>query len=111
MRATTQKNSSRLTKALLETANDMKAGGVLTDVQHRKITLRHLGEAPVVEALTPTQIKQVREHAQMSQGAFARHLRTTAGYVSKLERGETEPTGPTLVLLNVIRRKGIEVLR
>ena len=47
----------------------------------------------------------------MSQGAFARHLHTTSGFVSKLERGEMTATGPALVLLNIIRRRGIEVLR
>ena len=39
---------------------------------------------------------------------FARYLNPMAGYVSQLERGANRPTGPSLVLLNVIRRKGIE---
>jgi len=30
------------------------------------------------------------------------------GYVSQLERGVKQPSGPALVLLDVIRRKGIE---
>ncbi len=46
----------------------------------------------------------------MSQGAFARHLHTSTGFISKLERGEAAASGPALALLNVIRRKGIEVL-
>jgi hypothetical protein len=37
---------------------------------------------------------------------FARYLNLTVGYVSQLERGAKRPTGPALVLLNVIRRKG-----
>ena len=41
---------------------------------------------------------------------FARCLNVTAGYVSQLERGATRPTGVALALLNVIRRKGIEVV-
>ena len=39
---------SRLTKALLDTAGDMRAAGVLDVVAHRKITLRHFGEAASV---------------------------------------------------------------
>jgi hypothetical protein len=35
---------SRLTRALLETARDMKDGGVLTERAHEKITRRHLGK-------------------------------------------------------------------
>ena len=41
---------------------------------------------------------------------FARYLKLTVGYVSQLERGTKRPTGPALVLLNVIRRKGIEAI-
>jgi DNA-binding transcriptional regulator YiaG len=32
------------------------------------------------------------------------------GYVSQLERDEKRPTGPTLVLLNVIQRRGLEAI-
>jgi putative transcriptional regulator len=46
----------------------------------------------------------------MSQAVFARLLNLTVGYVSQMERGTKRPTGPALVLLNVIRRKGIEAI-
>jgi putative transcriptional regulator len=46
----------------------------------------------------------------LSQAVFARYLKLTVGYVSQLERGTKRPTGPALVLLNMIRRKGIEVI-
>ncbi len=46
----------------------------------------------------------------MSQSVFAHCLNLTTGYVSQLERGVKKPTGPALVLLNVIRRKGIEAI-
>jgi hypothetical protein len=32
------------------------------------------------------------------------------GYVSQLERGAKRPSGPALILLDVIRRKGIEAI-
>jgi len=41
---------------------------------------------------------------------FARCLNVTTGYVSQLERGTKLPTGAALAWLNVIRRKGIEVV-
>ena len=53
----------------------------------------------------------MREAAHLSQAVFARYLNLTPGYVSQLERGTKQPTGATLTLLNVVRRKGIEVLR
>ena len=103
---------SRLTRALLETARDMKAVGVLTEPAYEKTTLRHLGKGEVseVEPITGQDIRTLREQAHMSQAVFARHLNLTVGYVSQLERGAKRPTGAALALLNVIRRKGIEAI-
>jgi putative transcriptional regulator len=104
--------TSRLTKALLETADDMRRSGVIDGQAHEKITLRHLGSVadPLVEPMTGDDIRRLREQAQVSQAVFARYLRLTTGYVSQLERGTRQPTGPALVLLNIIRRKGIEAI-
>jgi putative transcriptional regulator len=46
----------------------------------------------------------------MSQAVFARHLNLTAGYVSQIERGTKQPKGPALALLNVMKRKGVDVI-
>ena len=109
-----KKNSkpSRLTRAILETAKDMKQAGIMDEVTCAKITMRHLGAKETAElpSLTGKDIRAIRQHAHMSQAVFASHLNVTVGYVSQLERGAKRPTGPTLVLLNVIRRKGIEAI-
>jgi putative transcriptional regulator len=106
------RNPSRLTKALLETANDMRRAGVMNTAAHEKITLRHLGGQPEpgAEPITGEEIKLLRERAHLSQAVFARHLNLTTGYVSQLERGAKRATGPALALLNVIRRKGMETI-
>jgi len=101
---------SRLTKALLETAEDMRAGGILDAAAYKKITMRHLGDIAPTEPLTGKDIRALRERARLSQAVFARLLNLTVGYVSQLERGAKRPTGPALVLLNVIRRKGVEAI-
>lgn len=109
----TETNSpSRLTRALMETADDMRRVGILDEESHRKITLRHLGDAPLTanEPLTGEQIRELRERANLSQAVFARYLNLTVGYVSQMERGTKVPKGPALALLNVIRRKGIEAI-
>jgi len=106
-----KKKPSRLTKALLETARDMREGGILDAVCYKKITLRHLGDIGTPsEPLSGEDIRALRERAHLSQAVFARLLNLTVGYVSQLERGAKRPTGPALVLLNVIRRKGIEAI-
>ncbi len=60
--------------------------------------------------MTADDIRAMRETAHLSQAVFARYLNLTTGYISQLERGAKRPTGPALVLLNVIRRKGIEAI-
>lgn len=104
-------SSSRLARALIDTAGDMRRVGVLDHLAYEKITLRHLSSDEINAApLEPIQIRSLREGAHMSQAVFARHLNVTAGYVSQLERGTKKPTGAALALLNVIRKKGIEVV-
>ena len=106
------RNPSRLTKALLETADDMRRAGVMDAAAHEKITLRHLGGQPEpgAEPITGEEIRLLRERAHLSQAVFARHLNLTMGYVSQLERGAKRASGPALALLNVVRRKGIEAI-
>jgi putative transcriptional regulator len=108
----TRTKPSRLTAALLETADDMRRAGVMDTAAHEKITLRHLGgkAGSMPAPITADEIRSLRENAHVSQAVFARYLNLTAGYVSQLERGTKRPTGPALVLLNVIRRNGIEAI-
>jgi putative transcriptional regulator len=42
---------------------------------------------------------------------FGRKLNLSTGYVSQLERGKRRPNGPALVLLNLIRKRGVEAIR
>lgn len=103
---------TRLAKALLETADGMHRTGVLSGAAHAKITKRHLGtaDAATIAPLAAREIRGLRENAKMSQAVFAHYLHLTTGYVSQLERGVKRPKGPALVLLDVIRRKGIEAI-
>ncbi|HVB17268.1 MAG TPA: helix-turn-helix domain-containing protein [Stellaceae bacterium] len=109
---TKTKGPSRLTTALLETADGMRRAGVIDAAAHDKITMRHLGAKAEVlaEPISGDEIRALRDRAHLSQAVFARYLNVTTSYVAKLERGAKRPTGPALVLLNVIRRKGIEAI-
>ena len=109
---TKEREPSRLAQAMLETAQDMHSAGILNEAAYAKITMRHLGvkDKAEVEPLTGEDIRAIREQAHMSQAVFAHYLNLTVGYLSQLERGVKRPKGPTLVLLNIIRRKGVEVI-
>ena len=104
------KKVSRLTRELLATAKDMREAGVMSQQTYKKITLRHLKDAPKVPPVTGPQIRSIRVRAKLSQGVFARYLNVSTGYLSQLERGVKAPTGAALALLDVIKRKGIEAI-
>ena len=110
--ADSKERPSRLTRALIEMADDMHRVGIMGATTHAKITLRHLGGNANATAapITGSEIRRLREQARMSQAVFARCLNLTVGCVSQLERGVKQPTGPALALLNLIRRKGIEAI-
>ena len=108
---TKAKTPGRLTTALLETADGMKRSGVLGGATHRKITLRHTDVSKAKpRPISGAAIRALRERANISQAVLAHRLNVTSGYVSQLERGTKRPTGPALILLDLIRRKGIEAI-
>jgi putative transcriptional regulator len=65
---------------------------------------------PPVRTLSARQIRAIRTRARMSQAVFAAVLNTSVSTVQKWEIGEKRPSGPSLKLLDVVDRKGIEAL-
>ncbi|MET0745424.1 MAG: helix-turn-helix domain-containing protein [Microvirga sp.] len=58
----------------------------------------------------PEDVKRIRDKFHMSQATFAKALNVTAAVVSKWERGEKKPSGPSLKLLSLADKKGIETI-
>lgn len=63
-----------------------------------------------VEPLSPEEIRALREREQVSQPVFAHYLNVRKDAVSKWERGEKRPDGPSLKLLNLVKAKGLQSL-
>jgi putative transcriptional regulator len=63
-----------------------------------------------VESFTPREIRALREREQVSQPVFALYLNVRKDAVSKWERGEKRPDGPSLKLLNLVRAKGLRAI-
>ena len=61
-----------------------------------------------VTPMTPEEIKALREREHVSQPVFARYLNVRKDAVSKWERGEKRPDGPSLKLLNLVKTKGLQ---
>ena len=63
-----------------------------------------------VEELSPEEIAEVRRRAGVSQAVFASYLNVTVSLVSQWERGERHPHGPSLKLLTLVRKKGLDAI-
>ena len=63
-----------------------------------------------VERLSPKEIVQVRKKAGVSQAVFASYLNVTVSLVSQWERGEKHPRGPSLKLLSLVQKKGLDAV-
>jgi len=62
---------------------------------------------PAVEA---ERNKAIRERERVSQSVFANYLNVTSSLVSKWERGEKRPSGPSLKLLSLVEKNGLAVV-
>lgn len=98
---------SRVLSEVLETAQGLQAAGVIS--KRRMAEFEALAHLQVLE-LGPEQIRQLREQAHVSQAVFVAILNTSVSTVQKWEVGDKRPSGPSLKLLNLVQRKGIEAV-
>lgn len=63
-----------------------------------------------VDEMPPERIKRLRERTSLSQAVFAAVLNTSVSTVRKWEIGDKRPSGPSLKLLSLIERKGLEAV-
>jgi putative transcriptional regulator len=98
---------SEALQSLHAIAQDLHAVGALDKATMRDFDLACLTP---VEPLGPEDIKHIREKSRMSQATFALALNVNRMLVSKWERGEARPSGPSLKLLTLVDKKGIEAV-
>ena len=103
----TDKFRSPIAAAMHESVRDMFELGLVDKKTMREFDVRCLTQT---DDLTAKDIVTMREEAGVSQAVFARALNVTTDYVSKIERGAKRPTGSTLKLLALVRRKGFEAI-
>lgn len=103
----TKKYKSDALASIHETAEALQRVGAID-----KKTMRHFDEACLtpIRPLTPAQIKRIREREHVSQEVLAHYLNVTTGLVSKWERGDKIPSGPSLKLLLIIEKRGLETI-
>lgn len=99
--------SDRLLKTLHETAQDLHEIGLMDAVTMRQFDALCL---PPIKEYSAAQIRRLRQRVKASQAVFAACLNTSASTVQKWEQGQKRPNGPSLKLLNLVDRKGLEAL-
>ncbi|MCH2534823.1 MAG: helix-turn-helix domain-containing protein [Bdellovibrionales bacterium] len=77
-----------------------------------KVTIKELEALKIknVKRLTPNQIKSIRSKSKLSQSAMAKILNVGPTTIQKWERGDVEPKGAALKLLNIAYQKGVDSL-
>jgi putative transcriptional regulator len=103
----TKKYRSKALGALHESVEGLHRLGLVDTKTMREFDASCLA---TVEKLSPRQIVTLRKRAGVSQEMFASYLNVTTGLVGKWERGEKQPQGPSLKLLSLVRKKGLEAL-
>ena len=99
--------NSPIFEAVHETASDLHRLGF---IDKRKMVKFDLLCLEPIAPYDSEQIRDLRERLQLSQSVLAAVLNTSLSTVRKWEVADKHPSGPSLKLLNLLDRKGLEAL-
>ena len=99
--------AKQIFKAVHETAKGLHKAGVMDAMTLRDFDALCL---PPVKHYSATDIRHIRERNKASQSVFAAYLNISPSTIQKWEQGQKRPNGPSLKLLNLVDRKGLEAL-
>lgn len=97
----------KLLNVLHGTAQGLHAAGTMDAMTMREFDALCLTP---IQQYNPEQIKKLRLRFKTSQAVFAAYLNTSPSTVQKWEQGQKHPNGPSLKLLNLVDRNGLEML-
>ena len=91
--------------AIHETAASLADAGILA-----KRTLKQFDALCLtpIKPLAPVDIRRLRARENASQAVFARYLNVSTNLVSKWESGDKKPGGPSLKLLTLVAKNGLQ---
>ena len=104
---TKSKAKSPIFEAVHETASDLHRLGF---IDKRKMVKFDLLCLEPIAPYDSEKIRALRERLQLSQSVLAAVLNTSLSTVRKWEVADKHPSGPSLKLLNLLDRKGLEAL-
>ena len=101
------KPRSRILGAVHDTARDLHRLGFIDKRKMRKYDILCMEPIPSYDG---KRIRALRDQLKLSQSVLAAVLNTSLSTVRKWEIGEKNPSGPSLKLLNLIERKGLDAV-
>ena len=101
------KTGSKILAAVHETARDLHAAGFIDMRSMQRYDALCLEPVPDYSS---AKIRALRARHKLSQAVFASLLNTSLSTVRQWEIGDKHPSGPSLKLLNLLDKKGLEVL-
>jgi putative transcriptional regulator len=101
------KATSRILEAVHDTARDLHTAGFIDKRRMRKYGALCLAPVP---AYSSKKIRALRDRYKLSQAVLASVLNTSLSTIRQWEIGDKHPSGPSLKLLSLLDRKGLEAL-
>jgi putative transcriptional regulator len=98
---------SDVLKSVHDAAKDLRNAGLIDDMTMRTFDAACL---PPVRKYTAKDIRRIRAANHVSQAVFAAYLRVGKTTVQQWEQGVKRPKGASLTLLDIVERKGLEIL-
>jgi putative transcriptional regulator len=93
--------------AVHETMDALHQIGIIDKKTMRDFDSACLADVP---AMTPEDIRALREREHVSQPVFAAYLNVSRNLVSDWECGKKKPGGPALRLLGIVKKHGLDAL-
>ncbi len=104
---TRAKAGGRILDAVHETASDLHAAGFIDMRTMQRYDALCLEPIP---SYSSAKIRALRARHKLSQAVLATVLNTSLSTVRQWEIGDKQPSGPSLKLLSLLDRKGLEAL-
>ena len=101
------KTKSRILESVHETATDLHRLGFIDKRKMQRFDELCLAPVPDYDG---AKIRALRDKLKLSQAVFASVLNTSLSTVRKWEVNDKNPSGPSLKLLNLLERKGLDVV-
>ena len=104
------KAASRILEAVHETARDLHAAKFIDMRTMQSYDALCLEPVPSYSSAKIRALRARHTWHKLSQAVLATVLNTSLSTVRQWEIGDKQPSGPSLKLLNLLDRKGLEVL-